>query len=110
MNKDSLPLDRALDIIDPETSQNAMAPFTGDCILTRELMTEARRVIAANDRQVKKSLGLSFMQCFVPQMMIADCIKWLKKEAGKCVIKNEKPLSACRRRQKCPSDCISSPS
>lgn len=49
-------LDLALDIIDPETSQNAIAPFTGDCIKTRELMTEARRVVAANGRQLSKAL------------------------------------------------------
>lgn len=51
-----MPLEKALDIVDPETSQDALAPFTGDCILTRELMTDARRIVAANGRQLRKAL------------------------------------------------------
>ena len=56
MAESYMSLDRALDIVGPETSQNALAPFTGDCILTRELMNEARRVVAANGRQLSKAL------------------------------------------------------
>lgn len=76
----------ALDLVDPATCHEALAPYSSDCQLKVAVLEQAQKVIAANGRQVTKALRERGFSDFSSFLEVFDQLKAAQeqKRCGSC--------------------------